>query len=264
LWGSNPHRQRPFNECPLAVTIPARMPSKIYMNHVANLRELERAIVQTARLAKSEIAGRDPQQSLRSLLRLYSFLLGAWAECRLQKLLHEQYGFADSERDHVLAADTQLAQWQRTVDLAFRKHHKIPKADLDARVLGVSHAARRGALHSVLSGELKIIIEIRTKLAHGQWVYPFNNEGSAVESEKYRLINQENLQSLQFKYSLLGHLADAVHDLVVSPATFQRDFDGHFKRLEQVRMNLSVKSYGDYESALVASRQKHRASRTEG
>ena len=229
---------------------------------MANLRELERAIVQTARLAKAEIAGRDPQQSLRSLLRLYSFLLGAWAECRLRKLLHEQYGFTDDERAHVLEADTQLAKWQRTVDCAFRKHHKIPKADLDARVLGVSHAARRGALQSVLSGELKIIIEIRNKLAHGQWVYPFNNEETAVESEKFLLINKENLQSLQLKYSLLGHLANAVHDLVVSPAAFERDFDAHFRRLEQVRMNLSVKRYSDYERSLIASRQKHRASRT--
>lgn len=245
----------------MAVTIPASKPSKMYMHHVENLRELERAIVQTARLAKAEIASRDPQQSLRSLLRLYSFLIGSWAECRLRKLLHEQHGFNEVERSHILAAATQLEQWERTVDSAFRKHHGISKAELSSRVLGVSHAARREALHSVLSGELKIIIEIRNKLAHGQWVYPFNNAGTAVESDKFTLINKENLLSLQFKYSLLGHLADAVHDLVVSPSTFERDFDDHFKRLEQVRVNLAVKSYTNYERSLVSSRQKHRASR---
>ena len=245
----------------MAVTIPARAPSKIYKYHVENLRELQHAIAQTARLEKAEIASRNPQKSLRSLLRLYSFLLGTWAECRLQKLLHEQYGFADSDRGNVLEADTQLEQWQRTVDLAFRKHHKIPKAALDVRVLDVSHAARRQALHSVLSHELKIIIEIRNKLAHGQWKYPLNNDGTAVEPKKYNLIERENLQSLQFKYALLGHLADAVHDLVVSSATFQRDFDGHFRRLEQVRKNISIKNYDDYERLLVESRQKHRASR---
>lgn len=242
----------------MAVTIPARAPSKMYKHHVANLRELERALGQTARLARREIAGGDAQQSLRSLLRLYAFLLGAWAECRLRKLVHEQYGFSDDERSLVLSAETQLEQWQKAVDIAFRKHHKITKAELNARILGVSHAARRDALQSVLSDELRIIIEIRNKLAHGQWVYPFNSDGTAVEPEKYKLINQENLLSLQFKFALLGHLADAVHDLVVSPATFQRDFDAHFRRLEQVRMNLSVKKYADYERALVASRQKSR------
>lgn len=248
----------------MAVTIPARAPSKVYLHHVANLRELERALVQTARLAKKEIAGSDPQQCLRSLLRLFSFLLGAWAECRLRKLLHEQFGFSDDERSLVLAAETQLAQWQQAVDIAFRKYHKIPKAELNARVLGVSQAARRCALHSVLSDELRIIIEIRNKLAHGQWVYPFNSDGTAVEPEKYKLINQENLLSLQLKYSLLGHLADAVHDLVVSPATFQRDFDTHFRQLEQVRMNLRIKKYADYENALVSNRRKHRVSGRDG
>lgn len=244
------------------MTIPARAPSKIYRYHVENLRELQRALVQTARLAKAEIASGDSQKSLQSLLRLYSFLLGAWAECRLRKLLHEQYGFTDSDRCKILADDTQLGQWQRTVDLAFCKHHAIPRANLDARVLGVTHSARRDALHSVLSGELKIIIEIRNKLAHGQWMYPLNRKGTNLVHDKYVLINGENLQSLQFKYALLGHLADVVHDLVVSHATFQRDFNYRFMRLEQVRKNISIKSYSDYERSLVVSRQKHRASRT--
>lgn len=235
-----------------------RNPSKLYSQHVANLRELEIALNNTARLARTAIASRDPQQSLRTLLRMYSFLIGAWAESRLRKLLHEEFGFTVEERANIEAKGTQLEQWQITIDQAFRKHHRIAKAPLDERVLGVSHAARRAALHDVLNSELRIIIEIRNKLAHGQWIYPFNNEGTAVEPEKYRLINQENLQSLQFKLALLEHLADAVHDLVVSPRTFERDFDKHFRHLYQVRTNLVRKSYAKYEAALVESRRKAR------
>ena len=40
-------------------------------------------------------------------------------------------------------------------------------------------------------------------------------EGNTVDPDKFKLIDKENLQSLQFKYSLAQHLADAVHDLVV-------------------------------------------------
>ncbi|MEW5769456.1 MAG: hypothetical protein AB1831_03740 [Pseudomonadota bacterium] len=236
-----------------------RNPSKLYSHHVANLRELELAIGHTARLARAAIASRNPQNSLRSLLRLYAFLVGAWAESRLRKLLHEEFGFNDAERSVVLARSSQLEQWQETVDLAFRKHHKVTKAPLDERSLGVAHAARRAALHDVLNNELRIIIEIRNKLAHGQWIYPLNNDGTAVESEKFKLINKENLQSLQFKFDLLGHLADATHDLVVSPATFERDFETHFRRLFQVRTNITVKDYAKYEHQLVESRRAARA-----
>jgi hypothetical protein len=239
-----------------------RSPSKIYSQHVANLRELELAISHTGRMARSEIASKDPQQSLRSLLRLYSFLIGAWSETRLKKLLNEEIGFDDAERLHITQQSSQLEQWQETIDLAFRKHHKITKATLDERTLGVAHAARRTALHGVLSNELKIIIEIRNKLAHGQWVYPFNNEGTAVESEKYKLINKEDFQSLQFKFALIGHLASVVHDLVVSPKTFERDFENHFRKLSQVRTNLTTKKYANYEQGLIKSREDARAERT--
>lgn len=238
-----------------------RSPSKLYTQHVANLRELELAISHTGRLARAEIASKDPQKSLRSLLRLYSFLIGAWTETRLKKLLHEEYGFSDAERAQIENKSSQLEQWQETIDLAFRKHHSIRKAPLDERSLGVAHAARRAALQDVLSNELKIVIEIRNKLAHGQWVYPFNNEGTVVESEKYKLINKENIQSLQFKYALAGHLADAAHDLVVSPKTFERDFENHFKKLFQVRKNLVTKVYERYEESLTASREKARVAR---
>ena len=241
----------------------SRTPSKIYEYHVANLRELQLALSHTGRLARTEIASKDPQRGLRSLLRLYSFLVGAWIETRLRKLLHEEFGFTESERNQIEQKASQFEQWKETVDLAFRKHHKITKAPLDERNLGVVHAARRAALHDVLSNELRILIEIRNKLAHGQWVYPFNNEGDAVETDKYKLINKENLQSLQFKYSLAGHLANAVHDLVVSPTTFERDFEDHFKKLNQVRTNLVTKDYEKYKASLVLSRDKSRAVRTQ-
>lgn len=238
-----------------------RNPSRIYKYHVANLRELEFAIGHTSRLARSEIASKDPQKSLRSLLRLYAFLIGAWAETRLKKLLHEEFGFDDQLRTLIESQSSQLEQWQEAVDQAFRKHHNIRNAALDARTLGVTHAARRDALQGVLSNELRIIIEIRNRLAHGQWVYPFNSTGISIESDKYQLINQENLLSLQFKYALVGHLADAVHDLVVSPATFERDYDDHFQRLNQVRANLERRDYRKYENNLIRSRERARAER---
>jgi hypothetical protein len=240
----------------------ARNPSKLYSHHVENLKEIELAIGHTARLARSAIASRDPQKSLRSLLRLHAMLIGAWAECRIRKLLHEEYGFNDQERSKITAKKTQLEQWQETIDLAFRKHHMLPKALLNERNLGVTHAARRAALHDVLNNELRIIIEIRNKLAHGQWIYPFNSEGNAVETDKYKLINNENLQSLQFKFDLIRHLAEATHDLVVSHRTFVRDFELHFKKLFQVRINLVTKKYTKYEKSLIDSRTNARKHKT--
>lgn len=144
----------------------------------------------------------------------------------------------------------------------FRKHHNVPKAALNSKTLGsVARSARRDALHDVLDKELRIIVEIRNKLVHGQWVYPLNNDATAVENDKYQAINKENFQSLQFKFSLIGHLADAIHDLVVNPITFERDFEKHFQKLLQVRTNLVRRNYSNYEEQLVERRRAARSAK---
>ena len=233
-------------------------PSKIYDFHVGNLREIQIALLNISRIARSAIAAADPQKNLRSLVRLYALVLGSWAETRLRKLLHEEAGFSAAERETIVAAETQLGQWKLIVDTAFRKHHKITKGNLTRTTLGVAHFARHQALHEVLDQELKIVIQIRNKLAHGQWVYPLNSDGTKVNSEKYQKINHENLLSLQFKYALLQHLADMAHDLIVNPATFERDFDSHFRKLEQVRQNLKNRKYSKYEKYLTFSRRRRK------
>ncbi len=235
------------------------VPSKIYRFHVKNLREIQAALKNIAQSARSAIAAGDPRKNLRSLLRLYALVLGTWAETRHRKLLHEKSGFSVEERKRIMKGKTQLEEWKLLVDAAFRKHHDIPpKTKMTKTKLGVAHHARLQTLQEVLDQELEIVIEIRNKLAHGQWVYPLNSDGTKVNSEEYQKINCENLLSLQFKYALLQHLADMAHDLVVSPATFERDFDSHFRKLEQERQNLKNRKYSKYKENLVASRRRHR------
>lgn len=226
-----------------------RNPSQIYKCHVENLRELELALKNISRLARETIARRDPENSLRSLLRMYTLLIGVWAECRLQKLLHEEFGFTSAEREQV-SNKKSLNRWEETVDLAFRKHYRIATEPLDEQSLGSQNNDRYIALRNTLADDLKIVIEIRNKLAHGEWINPLNSAGTRLNTDKQRLLNQENLMSLQLKLSLIGHLADIVHDRVVSPVTFERDFDHHYNLLGQVRVNLRKKDYNKYRSQL--------------
>jgi len=240
---------------------PQRQPSNIYTYHVENLRELEKALANVGRLAKDEIAKRDSQNSLRSLLRLYTFLIGAWAECRLKKLLHEEYGFSAAERRAIESAKSQHKMWSKAVEHAFRKHYNIPHGDLNRSSLGDIKAAYFDELLASLNNELRILIEIRNKLAHGQWRFPLNSSGTNIQIEKEQLISRENLLTLKIKSKLIGKIADAVHDLVVSPSTFERDFDNHFSRLSQARMDLTRRSYEKYRDKLINAREKARLRR---
>jgi len=219
-----------------------------------NLRWLEKSLKYIEVSAKKAIASKDNNNCLPALLRLYAFLLGAWAEARLKKLLHEGRGFPKKERDIILGNKTQLDQWENTVKNAFRKHYNINK--LNKINLGELGKTRLDSILEFIKNDLKIIIEIRNKLAHGQWKYPFTDNGEKVEQEKYKLINKENLLSLKFKYEILEHLTDVIHDLIVSKATFERDFEKHFKKLNQTKINLNERSYQKYQDNLIKSFEK--------
>ena len=212
-----------------------------------------------SRNTRAAISRNDPHDNVQSLVKLYALVLGAWAETRLNKLLYEQSRLSEAERNDILSINNKLERWQQLVQLAFRKYYNLPNADLNESNLGVASAARYNALQDVLSKELRVVIQVRNKLAHGQWHYPLTNDGTVVNTEYYRKINEENISSLQFKLSLLKHLAQIIHDLVVSPPTFERDFECHYRKLVQVRHRLRNQKYSDYEARLIASRNRYKS-----
>lgn len=229
--------------------------SKLYNYHVTNLRSIEIAIKNTSISSRRAIA-EENSQAIDSFVRLYAFLLGAWSETRLKKLLFEPAGFQEAERKLVLAQSTQLENWQKAIEIAFRKQYNVPFAALTQSTLPFTAFARYSVIHDVLEKDLRAVIEIRNKLAHGQWVYPLNSDGNEVETNKFKQLNHENLPSLQYKLSLISSISDIIHDLVVSIATFERDFDIHFKQITTIRNNLGKRKYSEYAAKLIEKRKR--------
>lgn len=228
--------------------------TKIYKYHVTNLRSIETALKNTALSARKAIS-EENEIATRSFTSLYSFLVGAWAENRLKKVLFENNGMANSERDTVLSCTSQIDQWIKAVEVAFRKHYEIPRAIINNSNLPYTAFARYSALNEILNDDLRAIIEIRNKLAHGQWVYPFNSDQTGIEQEKFNYLQKENLPSIQYKFRLISSLSAIIHDLIVSLPTFERDFDKNFKMITNTRLNLENRSYETYKKSLI---KKHK------
>lgn len=236
-------------------------PKKLYQFHVANLQEIDRAMGRVARSLRAATSQGD-EITVSSFMRLYALLLGAWAECRLRKLVYEPKGFDDSERDTIRAENTQLKRWQKAVEVAFRRQYKIPKAPITANVLPLSAHSRYVALSEMLARDLGSIIELRNKLAHGQWVYPLNKDGNDVAQEQMDALRVENLLSLQFKKRLLESLSAIITDLVVSKPTFERDFDNHFRKIVETRRNLQNRDYATWAQSMRQKYQRGKAKRS--
>src|SRR5262245_7658986 len=97
-------------------------PKKLYQFHVANLQEIDRAMDKIARSLRAFVSQGD-ETSVSEFMRLYALLLGAWAECRLRKLIFEPQSFDDGERKIIQDESTQLKQWQKAVELSFRRQY---------------------------------------------------------------------------------------------------------------------------------------------
>lgn len=229
--------------------------TELYRYHVANLRSLGIAIKSTALSARKAIS-EENDSATASFVRLYAFLIGAWAENRLKKLLFEEHGFSQIERDRVLRESAQLGKWKKAVEVSFRNHYGIPKAKLTANTLPHKAHARFSTLNVVIEKDLRSIIEVRNKLAHGQWIYPLNRKGTNIQQDRYQSINKENLLSVQLKFKLLSNLSDIIHDLVVSLPTFERDFAEHYQRMMHTRNNLRNRKYEDYAQNMIEKRKR--------
>jgi hypothetical protein len=230
-------------------------PTKLYKFHVANLRSLQLALENTVLSARKAIS-EEQKEGIQSFTRLYAFLVGAWTETRLQKLINENAAFTVPHKEIISGQRTQLDQWLKSIELSFRKHYNLPNAEISEQ--NVPHTAfhRYESVVDIINCDLRPVIEVRNKLAHGQWVYPLNSDSTDVEQDKFTLINHENILSLQFKFALISKVAEIVHDLAVSPPTFERDFDAHYKHIVEIRRNLKNRSYDQYRDQLIQKREK--------
>ncbi|MCP9229141.1 hypothetical protein NMG46_02590 [Mesorhizobium sp. LMG 17147] len=223
----------------------------LYKAHVLNLRAVHAGIVHTERELRAAIARQD-NPSAGTLIRILLLLTGAWAECRLKKLLYEPSGFDDLARKVIFDKRSQIESWQASLEMGYRKRYNVPKAKLSEQTLRPTALMRYRALADVISSELAPVFEMRNTLAHGQWSRPLNSEETDISGPMIALIKKENALSIRFKLSLLDALAMLIHDLVASPATFERDYDRHFERIVSTKRNLKTRMYGDWEAQMIS------------
>jgi hypothetical protein len=235
-------------------------PDDLYRFHVENLRAVDKGLRKVGRLLRRAISERD-EKTESALVRLYALLLGAWAECRLRKLLFEPHGFSPNDRSAITRCGNLFDEWATSIELAFRSHYSVPRGPLSTTTLPHSAYARYSSLIDTLRDDLRPVIEIRNRLAHGQWAYLLNSENTDVNPAYMAAIHRENILSLQFKQSLLDHMSNAVHDLVVSRPTFERDFDWHYRHIVEVRRNLHTRDYAEYQVHMRAKLERARGLR---
>jgi hypothetical protein len=226
----------------------------LYKAHVKNLRAVVDGIAQIERDLNRAIAEENIPLS-ETLKKLYLFLVGAWAECRLKKLIYENNGFSKNDRDLIKSERTQSNCWNKALELGYRKRYEIPKAALSENTLPATAWLRLDAIRRLLSEEMEPLIELRNTLAHGEWVRPLNSQGTDISNLLIQRINKENALSIKFKMALIESMSQLIHDLVAA-TSFERDFDIHYRYVMMARTNLEKRSYERWKQGMIDKKRR--------
>lgn len=229
-----------------------------YKHYVENYRTVSHSLDVLERLLRKSIATQD-RDTNKALLPLYMLTLGACAEARLLKVLMEPNKFSQPEITRVLQSSTHKDRWLTLIKISFLKRVNKPIDDrITESTLLPTDWWMYTILESLIDNELKIIIELRNKLAHGQFENPFVTwEGNYLLSETRvsqahkKLFANENLLTMKLKRNIITKTLDIVRDLGISTKAFPRDFDGHYRCIKELRQQAKHKNYDKYKNSLI-------------
>ncbi|MEC0093732.1 hypothetical protein [Paenibacillus macquariensis] len=225
----------------------------IYKFHCQNLKAV---------IASYNNIERDLKQSLRrndvhsiQLLKHYElyllFLSGAYIENMYFKLVYEP-NFTQNDRDYTKVHSKQPLnqKWKILLEYGFRKAYGI--RDNFNLQLKLKFTPRKyyNELFNFIDKELNTIITIRNKVAHGQFIHTFNSDRTALNENTQSLLDAQNLFTIRMRIEKFKVISSVIHDLVISPRTFIRDFDNYYEKYERVTNNCSLEKYDEFLSEI--------------
>jgi hypothetical protein len=230
----------------------------LFRFRIDNLREVKRAITAIDIPIKAAIREGDAHRE-SFLTKLYMLLMAAKLECRLEKLLYQPDGFDDQQRAEVTRQQTQLDRWLKAVEVAFRFQYNVGRPD----ALNFTARKQYEELVDLIEKELRPLIELRNKLAHGQWAYALTNDGTAIAQQQMQDMKTMTYTTVRLRGRLADHICDTIHELVVARHAAKRNFDRHYRRIVESRRNLETCDHAAWSAQLRNRHQLGKATRQE-
>lgn len=176
--------------------------------------------------------------------------------------LNKPKSFSQAEIYHISSSSTTLKdKWLKALRVAISKAYNV-QIDLNfPNTLSFTTRARYLEIENLITNELLPSIELRNRIAHGQWKQAFTNDLKAFSQLHTAALRKENIVELQLNYAMFKAIAQLIHDLASSPKTFERDFDNNYKIIEQNKLNLHNRNYQDYCQSLIDRYERGKARR---
>lgn len=204
--------------------------------HSANRRQVRKAITQLDR-ALNDALMRENSELARVHVRCLFILWVSWLESHMNVLLHSANKIRYDERRAIVGAGTEAQRWASMIDILFRKHYLNGKQGALSKVaIGATPYYRYTDLSSILTDDIEPFIEIRNRLAHGQWHAALNNEGTAKNPDITRKLWTLTKQDIFVAKAIIQNFAWIITDCACSRSRFEGRYDQLVNRIDNSRI----------------------------
>jgi hypothetical protein len=225
--------------------------------HIKNLHSIRKATTQVNRALNVAINNCDELQE-RIYIRLLIILWMTWAECKLNALLTEHPQVTDEDREYIdVNSHSELDRWNLILERFIRRRYLNDDPDRELSRLTLRHTTfhRYMTLSELINNNIALYIEIRNRLAHGQWHIALNSELNAKNPTLTQSIWKLSKVDVLILKRTLMVVSNAIRDLISSKKTFEDNFDKHLRDLDLAKKQFEGRM-DDLRASLLSKRYR--------
>lgn len=173
-------------------------------------------------------------------------LLPLWVsllETEFNILLYENYAFTKKfmESTNVFVL-SECDKWIALTGFFFREQYLgSHKRQLTIITLGDTNYHRYTTIVEVINDDLKPYIELRNRIAHGQWAIAFNTGGTTANQKITQHAWTLSKKDLMLLKAFMGNLIGLLKLLIISKNTFERDYDQYINRINLAKKDINIR-----------------------
>lgn len=207
--------------------------------HAKNKKKIKKAFIQINRSLNQAIKENKTdleETNVRMLIILYA----SYLEPALGYITHiYEKQITNKIKNDVLSKRSEIDKWLELIDVLFRKHYlNGTYKELNLLNLGHTNYHRYRYIKELCDTDIRTIIEIRNKLAHGQWSIALNSDdfqkNQSVTTKIWTLTKKD---TLIFKRIIISFV-DIMELLAASGQQLAKDFDKKVHNLELKKIEL--------------------------
>ena len=211
----------------LYATNPSLYISKIRKYHQQNLGQVVDGLRHVEQQLRKSIASskyENIQDDVLTFTRLYSMLLSVWCEARLHVLIYEENVFTEQERSTIYNKSNFEQRWLAALEIAVKKNGNIQlEYDVNEDNLGIILFTIYERIKIWISGYFSPVIRNRNKIAHGQWLHPFqntqdewgNSSSFALCSQSIQDFKKDNILLTNEKIKLFNIICGTINSVAI-------------------------------------------------